>query len=126
VIENLPADVGHSSGITLGGGYIWVSSTYPVEAAGDDGSPKLVKCNPDGSTASRYDTPGSKLNVLAGKITGAHGMEWVDDENMWVAVPPLANRLPDGPRNHDRETFHTVPRRPPPRSVYQRRVYVAG
>ena len=88
VIENLPADVGHSSGITLGGGYIWVSSTYPVEAAGDDGSPKLVKCNPDGSTASRYDTPGSKLNVLAGKITGAHGMAWVDDENMWVAVPP--------------------------------------
>ena len=88
VLEKLPAEVEHSSGITVGGGHIWVSSTFHVESAGDDGSPKLVKCNPDGTTAGRYDTPGSKVNTRAGRVTGAHGMEWIDEENMWVAVPP--------------------------------------
>ena len=88
VLEKLPAEVEHSSGVTLGGGYIWISSTFHVESAGDNGAPKLVRCNPDGSTADRYDTPGSRENVRGTRITGAHGMEWVDDENMWVAVPP--------------------------------------
>ena len=88
VLERIPAEVAHSSGITLGGGYIWISSTFDVESAGDDGSPKLVKCNPDGSTVERYDTPGSKLNVRANRVAGAHGIEWVDEDNMWAAVPP--------------------------------------
>ena len=92
LLERLPAEVEHSSGVTLGGGYIWISSTFGVKSAGDNGAPKLVKCNPDGSTAERYDTPGIDVvtrGVSERKIiAGAHGLEWVDDENMWVAVPP--------------------------------------
>ena len=43
VLERIPAEVAHSSGITLGGENIWISSTFDVESAGDDGSPKIVK-----------------------------------------------------------------------------------
>ncbi len=92
VLEKLPAEVEHSSGVTLGAGHIWISSTFDVESAGDNGAPKLVKCNPDGSTAERYDTPGVGVVSFGSpentRVSGAHGMEWVDDENMWVAVPP--------------------------------------
>ena len=92
VLEKLPAEVKHSSGVTVGGGYIWISSTFDVESAGDNGAPKLVKCNLDGSTAERYETPGVGVVSFGDpnrrRVTGAHGMEWVDDENMWVAVPP--------------------------------------
>ena len=64
-----------------------------MESAGDDGSPKIVKCNSDGSTVGRFDTPGIGFvsypdRPPADRITGAHGLEWVDEENLWVAVPP--------------------------------------
>ena len=93
VLERIPAEVAHSSGITLGGENIWISSTFDVESAGDDGSPKIVKCNSDGSTVGRFDTPGIGFvsypnRPPADRITGAHGLEWVDEENLWVAVPP--------------------------------------
>ncbi len=87
-LEKAPATVEHSSGITLGDGFIWISSTFDVDYAGDQGSPKLVRCNMDGSTSARYDTPGSRFHEQEERITGAHGMEWIDNENMWVAVPP--------------------------------------
>ncbi len=83
VIEDLPTETEHSSGVTEGGGMLWVASTYSCE---------LFKLNRDGTTAERYDTPGKGVVVFGdpnrSRVTGAHGMEWVDDDNMWVAVPP--------------------------------------
>lgn len=84
IIEKLPTDTEHSSGVTVGGGHLWVASTYSCE---------LFKLNYDGSTVAKYDTPGKGVVAFAqdpatAPMTGAHGMEWVDDDNMWVAVPP--------------------------------------
>ena len=83
VIEDLPTETEHSSGVTEGGGTLWVASTYSCE---------LFKLNQDGTTAERFDTPGKGVvdfgDPNRSRITGAHGMEWIDDENMWVAVPP--------------------------------------
>ena len=83
VLEKLPTETEHSSGVTLGGGNIWVASTFGAE---------LFKCAADGSTVARYDTPGKGVVAFGNRentrVTGAHGMEWVDDRNMWVAVPP--------------------------------------
>ena len=83
IIENLSTETVKSSGITEGGGYLWVASTYNCE---------LVKLTHDGLTVGRYDTPGKGVVGFATnvppRVTGAHGMEWVDENNMWVVVPP--------------------------------------
>ena len=83
VIEKLATDTMHSSGVTKGGGHLWVASTYTCE---------LFKLNYDGTTAAQYDTPGKGIVEFSDSpdspVTGAHGMEWVDNENLWVAVPP--------------------------------------
>ena len=84
VIEDLDTETSKSSGITKGGGYLWVASTYTAE---------LYQLNMDGSTAAVFDTPGKGVVTQYGssknpQITGAHGMEWVDQNNMWVVVPP--------------------------------------
>jgi streptogramin lyase len=84
IIEKLPTETDRSSGVTLGGGYIWVASTYNC---------LLYRLNMDGTTSEKYDTPGKGIVAFArdpasARVTGAHGMEWIDDDNMWVAVPP--------------------------------------
>ena len=83
VLARLPTETVHSSGVTEGGGYLWVASTYSCE---------LFKLDYEGNTVARYDTPGKGVVAFGDpnnpRVTGAHGMEWVDDENMWVAVPP--------------------------------------
>lgn len=85
IIEKLPTETKASSGVTVGGGYIWVASTYSCE---------LYKLDPkDGSTVAVYDTPGKGVvgyakDPATATETGAHGMEWIDDDNMWIAVPP--------------------------------------
>lgn len=83
VLEDLSTETDRSSGVTIGGGNIWIASTYTAE---------LFKCNMDGTTVERYDTPGkggvSFANTPNPRTTGAHGMEWIGDDNMWVAVPP--------------------------------------
>ena len=84
VIEKLPTETEHSSGVTEGGGHLWVASTYSCE---------LFKLDFKGGTVAKYDTPGKGVVAFAkdqatAPTTGAHGMEWIDDENMWVAVPP--------------------------------------
>ncbi|MCY4654145.1 MAG: hypothetical protein OXC95_13395, partial [Dehalococcoidia bacterium] len=83
-LAKLPTETEHSSGVTIGAGSVWVASTYSCE---------LFRCSPDdGSTIARHDTPGKGVVAYSDPdnpvVTGAHGMEWVDDENMWVAVPP--------------------------------------
>lgn len=82
-----------SSGVTKGGEYLWVASTYNAE---------LHMLSYDGSTIDRYDTPGKGImkftNSRDAFVTGAHGVEWVDDENMWMAVPPAKSVFPIDPR----------------------------
>ncbi|HAC18325.1 MAG TPA: hypothetical protein DDY93_13875 [Dehalococcoidia bacterium] len=82
-LEKLPTETEHSSGVTLGGGHLWVASTFTLE---------LVQCNMDGSSVAKYDTPGKGIVAFGNpdnqRVSGAHGMEWIDDDNMWVAVPP--------------------------------------
>ena len=83
VIQRYPTETDRSSGVTEGGGHVWVASTY---------SARLYKLNYDATTVEHYDTPGKGVVKFGNRdssiITGAHGMEWVDDHNMWVAVPP--------------------------------------
>ena len=84
IIEKLPTETEHSSGITEGGGHVWVASTYSCE---------IFKLDSKGGTVAKYDTPGKGVvsfakDTATARTTGAHGLEWIDDENMWVAVPP--------------------------------------
>ena len=73
IMEKLPTETEHSSGVTVGGGHVWVASTYSTE---------LFKVNAsDGGTVAKYDTPGKGVvafaaDPAAARVTGAHGMEW--------------------------------------------------
>ena len=85
VLFEADTDTEHSSGITLGGGYVWVASTFEL---------KIAKLDPlTGQTVAKYDSPGS--GVVAGvpqtdvaRVTGAHGREWGEDGRLYVATPP--------------------------------------
>ena len=78
-------DTEHSSGITLGGGYLWVASTFEL---------KIAKLDPlSGKTVEKYDSPGSGVVAWVpqtddAKVTGAHGLEWGEDGHLYVATPP--------------------------------------
>lgn len=84
VLFEAQTDTVHSSGITLGGGYLWIASTYEV---------KIAKLDPEtGKTIAKYDSPGA--GVVAWRqgapdagVTGAHGLEWKDGK-LYVASPP--------------------------------------
>ena len=86
VIERYATETDRSSGVTVGGGHIWVASTY---------SSRLYKLNYDATTVEHHDTPGKGVVKLGNRdgsvVTGAHGMEWVDGHNMCVAVPPATS-----------------------------------
>ncbi len=100
VLADVPTETYKSSGITVGGGHVWVASTH---------SSRLYKLNPDGTTAAFYDPPG--MGVRDPRDTGPdynrpHGLEWVDGK-MWVAVKPaLRNYLIDP---ETMEVVHSIP-----------------
>ncbi|MEZ4672880.1 MAG: hypothetical protein R2932_01385 [Caldilineaceae bacterium] len=77
-------DTVHSSGITFGGGYLWIASTYEC---------KIAKLDPkSGKTVAKYDSPGSGIvawrhGAADAQTTGAHGLEWKDGK-LYVASPP--------------------------------------
>ena len=76
-----PTDTYISSGITVGGGYVWVASTH---------NSRLYKLNEDGSAIEFYEPPGT--GVRDPRDTGPdynrpHGLEWLDGK-MWVAAKP--------------------------------------
>ncbi|MBI4220000.1 MAG: hypothetical protein HY682_07660, partial [Chloroflexi bacterium] len=73
-----------SSGITIGGGFMWIASTY-------DATIHKLKLN-SGETVARYDTPGKGIVAFRDRktdprVTGAHGLEWRNGM-LYVAVPP--------------------------------------
>ncbi len=84
VLAKMKTDADRSSGITLGGGFIWVASTYNC---------KILKLDTKtGKTVSEFETPGAGISALRQDnpdaiSTGAHGLEWVDDK-LWIATPP--------------------------------------
>ncbi len=84
VLREFQTDTVHSSGITLGGGYIWIASTYEC---------KIAKLDPTtGQTVAKYDSPGSGVvawrhDAADAQTTGAHGLEWKDGK-LYVASPP--------------------------------------
>lgn len=84
VIFSAETDTVHSSGITLGGGYIWIASTYEC---------KIAKLDPEtGKTVAKYDSPGAGVvawrdGAADAQTTGAHGLEWKAGK-LYVASPP--------------------------------------
>ncbi len=74
----------HASGITAGGGYLWIASTY---------EPKIAKLElATGRTIAKYDSPGTGIaapreGIADAHPTGSHGLEWKDGK-LYVATPP--------------------------------------
>lgn len=84
VLFEAQTDTVHSSGITIGGGYLWIASTYEA---------KIAKLDlHTGKTIEKYDSPGAGIvawteGTDAAQHTGAHGLEWKDGL-LYVASPP--------------------------------------
>ena len=89
VITSFPTETIHSSGITIGGGYIWVASTYSCE---------IFQIEIEtGKTVEKYPSPGAGINATrehlgpsSGKkseATGDHGLEWKNN-HIYIASPP--------------------------------------
>ena len=79
VLFDVQTDTVHSSGITVGGGYVWIASTYEMRIAQLDAE--------TGRTIAKYSSPGSGVvawRESAGDAqeTGAHGLEWRDDKTL--------------------------------------------
>ena len=84
VLFEAQTDTEHSSGITIGDGALWVSSTFELQIAKIDME--------TGKTIARYDSPGSGIvswaaDQVNGRVTGAHGLEWRDGR-IYIAAPP--------------------------------------
>jgi sugar lactone lactonase YvrE len=84
IVFQAQTDTVHSSGITIGGGFLWIASTYEAKIA------KLDLAS--GKTVAKYDSPGA--GVVAWRegtenpqVTGAHGLEWREGK-LYVASPP--------------------------------------
>ncbi|MYD63289.1 MAG: hypothetical protein F4W91_19825 [Gemmatimonadetes bacterium] len=84
VLFEAQTDTEHSSGITVGGGYVWIASTFELQIAKVD-----MKI---GKTIAKYDSPGVGVaswreGVEGASETGAHGLEWRDGK-IYIASPP--------------------------------------
>jgi hypothetical protein len=88
-LHSVPTDTVHSSGITIGGGYLWIASTYSCE---------IFQIEMEtGNTIEKYPSPGAGINATREHLkpasgrksepTGDHGLEWKDG-NLFVASPP--------------------------------------
>jgi streptogramin lyase len=73
----------HGSGITLGNGAWWITSTKGKGTA----PPMTLKVDPKtGGTLKSFVTPGAGLYGKVTTVSGAHGVRWVDG-HYWMAVP---------------------------------------
>ena len=84
VLVKMKTDADKASGITLGGGFVWIASTYNC---------KILKVDLEtGKTIAEFETPGAGTSAWRRDdpnaiSTGAHGLEWVDGK-LWIATPP--------------------------------------
>ena len=108
-LVKMKTDSDRGGGITLGGGFIWVTSTYDCS---------ILKLDPrTGETVARFDTPGA--GVVAWSLddpnavpTGGHGLEWVDGY-LWMANPPSQTLYQMDPSTHQVvKSFQTPGNRP--------------
>ncbi|MDP6823172.1 MAG: hypothetical protein QF554_07745 [Dehalococcoidia bacterium] len=101
-ILSLQTKTVHSSGITLGDGYVWVASTFDLT---------IHKCDIEtGETIEELPTPGVGQVAFAApgappRQSGAHGLEWRDGK-LWVAVPPSQKIYQMDPNTH--EVLHEI------------------
>ncbi len=84
VLFEAQTDTEHSSGITVGGGYVWIASTFELQIAKLD-----MKT---GKTIAKYDSPGVGVaswreGMEGASETGAHGLEWRNGK-IYIASPP--------------------------------------
>lgn len=80
-IVDVPTETYKSSGMTVGGGHVWIASTH---------NSRLYKLNEDGSAVKFYDPPGTGVRDprdAGPDYNRPHGMEWIDGK-MWVATKP--------------------------------------
>jgi len=72
---------------------------------------RIYKLNADGTTVAHYDTPGKGVVAFVdptnAQITGAHGLQWVDERHMWMAVPPAQQLFLVDPR--DMSVHRSIP-----------------
>ena len=84
VLAELDTDTEHSSGITLGAGAMWISSTFGLD---------IVKLDPaTGETLERYSDPGrGHVAAVEGRPdareSSCHGLEWRAGR-LYCASPP--------------------------------------
>ena len=84
VLARMKTDADRASGITLGGGFMWIASTYNC---------RILKLDPKtGETVAEFETPGAGTAIWRQHTpnaisTGAHGLEWVEGK-LWIATPP--------------------------------------
>jgi len=84
IVFEAQTDTVHSSGVAIGGGFLWIASTYEA---------KIAKLDPaSGKTIAKYDSPGAGVvawreGFADAQVTGAHGLEWRAGK-LYVASPP--------------------------------------
>jgi streptogramin lyase len=86
-LVDAPTETKAPSGITLGGGLVWISSTQSNE---------IFAVDPvTGQTVEKYESPGAGVSATHEHrpddgfkpVTGDHGMEWKDG-HIYIASPP--------------------------------------
>jgi len=88
VLKTLQTESIHGSGITVGNGALWITSTKMLNPKDP---PRTLKVDPaTGKTLNSWVTPGSgyygAVTVERGSPSGGHGIKWVADK-YWMAVP---------------------------------------
>src|SRR5436190_734578 len=87
IVQALQTESIHGSGITVGNGALWISST---KMADPHDPPRTLKVDPKtGRTLKSWVTPGSGMYGRIrpqSTVSGAHGLKWVDGK-YWMAVP---------------------------------------
>jgi len=84
ILQTIQTESIHGSGITCGGGALWITSTKMLDPAVP---PRTLKVDPHtGKTLKSWVTPGSGLYGKVTTPSGGHGLKWVDGK-YWMAVP---------------------------------------
>ena len=105
VLFEAQTDTTHSNGITIGGGYLCISSTYEN---------RIAKLDPaTGVTITAYNSPESGIisfleDTENSQSTGAHGLEWREG-TLYVASPPSQIIHVINPNNWHEEYAFRVP-----------------
>ena len=104
VIARLPTETDRSSGVTEGGGHVWVASTYNA---------RIYKLDGDGATVDHYDTPGKGVVGFGEPGTDARDRgprARVAGRRDYVGCRASCKEALPGRRSHDARSFARFPR----------------